>query len=176
MNEQSLKYPIGQFETPEIISVEVLDEWISSIESFPLKLENEVMNLSDKELDYKYRKGGWNIRQLIHHCADSHINSFVRFKLALTEDTPTIKPYFEDRWAELPDVKDSPIKYSLEILNGLHARWSILLKILEEDDLLREFFHPESNKIISLRENIGIYAWHCKHHLEHVRLAKRNKY
>ena len=94
----------------------------------------------------------------------------------MTEDTPTIKPYFEDRWAELPDAKNSSIKYSLEILNGLHSRWTILLKNLDEDDLSREFFHPESNKIISLRENIGIYAWHCEHHLEHVRLAKKNKY
>lgn len=176
MDEQTLKYPIGQFEKPEQISAKILEKWIKTIESFPSNLVFEVNNLSDIELEYKYRNGGWNIRELIHHCADSHINSLIRFKLALTEDTPTIKPYFEDRWAELPDVKYSPLKYSLEIITGLHARWSILLRNLDEDDLSREFYHPESNKIISLKENIGIYSWHCEHHLEHVRLAKKNKY
>lgn len=175
MGNYNLKYPIGEFIKPDIISNEILVEWITTIENFPKILFTEVVNLTEKELKYRYRPNGWNISQVVHHCADSHMNSFVRFKLALTEDKPTIRPYFEDRWAELEDCKNSPIEHSLKILDGLHVRWNLLLKSLSEEQLNRTFIHPEGNKEISLKENIGIYAWHCNHHLEHIRVAKLTK-
>jgi hypothetical protein len=175
MDNTKLRYPIGEFEKPEKITPNIIEEWIDVIKQFPQKLMKEVGSLTENELKYCYRKNGWNIRQIVHHCADSHLNSLIRFKLTLTEELPTIKPYFEDRWAEMPDVNNSPIEHSLNIIGGLHSRWVILLKNLCENELSREFFHPESNRKISLRENIGIYAWHCEHHLEHVRLAKKFK-
>ena len=178
MNDDRLKFPIGEFNKPDIITADIIHKWIGIIESFPTKLMEEVKSLSDEELKYKYRPNGWNIYQIVHHCADSHLNSFTRFKLALTEDSPTIRPYFEDKWAELEDCKNAPIEFSLKILDGLHARWTLLLKSLTNLQLDRTFLHPDGNNIISLKVNIGIYAWHCNHHLEHVRKAKlsNNKY
>lgn len=175
MNDYKLRYPLGEFAKPEIIDSKIIADWICTIANFPTNIENEVSGLSDEELLYKYRPNGWNIRQLVHHCADSHINSLIRFKLTLTEEKPTIKPYFEDRWAELADTKNTPINLSLKILEGLHARWTVLLNSLTEQQLARTFIHPEYGKVISLRENIGIYSWHCNHHLEHIRIAKLNK-
>lgn len=176
MGNYNLKYPIGEFIKPEIISNEILDQWITTIKKFPEELFSEVQNLTEKELGYKYRPNGWNIHQVVHHCADSHMNSFIRFKLALTEDNPTIRPYFEDRWAEQSDYLNSPVILSLNIIEGLHKRWVILIKSLTNDELNRTFIHPEGNKEITLKENIGIYAWHCTHHLEHIKLAKSNCY
>lgn len=176
MNKQTLeqlKYPIGRFKKPEIISKEYLQNCISIIENFPEKLKSEVGQLTDKQLDTSYRENGWTIRQVIHHCADSHINSILRFKLALTEENPTIKPYFEDRFAELKDSRNFPIEASLQILEGTHKRWTALLKSLSEEDLQKTFIHPEHNKEFSLEENIGIYAWHCNHHLAHISNLKK---
>lgn len=176
MNKQTLeqlKYPIGRFKKPEIISKEYLQNCISIIENFPEKLKSEVGQLTDKQLDTSYRENGWTIRQVIHHCADSHINSILRFKLALTEENPTIKPYFEDRFAELTDSRNFPIEASLQILEGTHKRWTALLKSLSEEDLQKTFIHPEHNKEFSLEENIGIYAWHCNHHLAHISNLKK---
>lgn len=175
MNEYELKYPIGEFEKPKIITDEMILDWIKTIEKFSQYLAKEVDDLTSVELKYKYRPNGWNIQQIVHHSADSHLNSFIRFKLTLTEDKPRIRPYFEDRWAELPDTLSASITDSIKIIEGLHSRWTILLKNLSVDDLERTFFHPEANKVISLKENIGIYAWHCKHHLEHIRVAKLNE-
>ena len=176
MNENKLKFPIGEFIKPEIITDQIKSDWINIIEKFPQNLIIEIETLTEDQLKYKYRPNGWNIRQIVHHCADSHMNSFIRFKLALTEDKPTIRPYFEDRWAEQSDYLNSPVILSLNIIEGLHKRWVILLKSLTDDDLNRTFIHPEGNKEISLKENIGIYAWHCTHHLEHIKLAKSNCY
>lgn len=172
----NLRFPNGQFSKPNKISDELTCEWISTIKDFPKLLSAQVKNLSESELKYKYRPNGWNIKQIIHHCADSHMNSFMRFKLALTEETPTIKPYFEDRWAEMKDYNNSPIADSLKILAGLHSRWTLLLENLSDADLDKKFLHPENNEEVTLRENIGIYAWHCKHHLEHIKIARLNKY
>ena len=176
MNENKLKFPIGEFIKPGIIIEQIISDWITIIEKFPQYLTKEIETLTEDQLKYKYRPNGWNIRQIVHHCADSHMNSFIRFKLALTEDKPTIRPYFEDRWAEQSDYLNSPVILSLNIIEGLHKRWVILLKSLTDDDLNRTFIHPEGNKEISLKENIGIYAWHCTHHLEHIKLAKSNCY
>lgn len=174
MEIEKLKYPIGQFQKPKDITKEHIEGWIRIIEDFPNKLREEVENLTETELQKQYRPNGWTIEQVVNHCADSHMNSLIRFKLALTEETPTIKPYFENLWAELADSKDYPVKDSLKILEGLHARWTKLLKQLSKTDLKREFIHPETKEKISLKTNIGIYAWHCEHHLAHIKNAKRN--
>lgn len=172
---EKLKYPIGKFEKPEEITSDQIENWISEISVFPSRMVEVVKDLSDVRLDWNYRPEGWTIRQVIHHCADSHMNAFIRFKLCLTEDTPTIKPYLQDKWAELPDGSGSTITDSLKILEGLHSRWTLLLKLLNTDDLKREFQHPEYNKKISVAENISLYAWHCNHHLAHIKQALHYK-
>lgn len=164
------RYPIGKFQPPAPILWEHVEQWIDTLALFPEKLHREVDNLSDAELERRYRPGGWTIRQVVNHCADSHINSFIRFKLAATEDNPTIKPYHEDLWAELPDSKNYPIADALKILEGVHARWVHLIRSLE--DLDRTFFHPDSGETVSLKTTIGLYAWHGEHHLAHIRRAK----
>lgn len=137
-------------------------------------MKNETFKLTDKELDTTYRIDGWTIRQVIHHCADSHMNSFIRFKLALTEDNLVIKPYFEERWAELIDSKQMPITSSLNIIEGIHERWVILIKNLTSIDLKKTFIHPESGKRFYLDEIIGMYAWHSNHHLAQIVECKEN--
>ena len=164
---ESLKYPIGKPNIPAEISSEVINKWIQIIEDFPNKLEKLVTNLSDEQLDTPYREGGWTIRQVIHHCADSHHNSYTRFKWTLTEDKPLIKAYYEDRWAELIDYK-APIELSINHLKTLHTKWVYFLKKLSEEDLQQIFIHPDGNEEVSLQENIGIYAWHCNHHYAHI--------
>jgi len=175
---EHLKYPIGQVSIPSEITNEHLNTWISDIENFPNKLERLVQNLSEEHLNTPYREGGWTIRQTIHHCGDSHINSYVRFKWTMTEDTPMIKAYFEDRWAELFDTKEAPIELSLHFIKALHAKWVFLLKGLSDADLEKVFIHPESGDSISLKQNIGIYSWHCKHHYAHIKnvLIRNNWY
>ncbi|WFB65362.1 putative metal-dependent hydrolase [Sphingobacterium sp. WM] len=169
---EKLRYPIGKFSQPEHINPETIDSWIKTIAKFPEYLRNEIQKLQDKDFELTYREDGWTIRQLIHHCADSHMNSFIRFKLALTEDTPTIKTYKEDLWANLPD-SNMPIESSMKILDGLHQRWATLLSNLSLQDLKKQFRNPESNKTISIETAIGIYAWHCNHHLTHIINAKK---
>ncbi len=171
-NIDTLRYPIGRFQKPKHIDKGIIRDWISVIEEFPMKLNSEVHNLTENQLEKQYRPNGWTIRQIVNHCADSHMNSFIRFKLALTEQIPVIKPYFEDRWAELCDTKMFPVTSSLKILEGLHERWIYLLYSLSDEDLERQFEHPETGELISLKMNIGIYAWHCEHHLAHIKNAK----
>ncbi len=172
---EDLRYPIGKYQRPQEVTPELVAQWIADISDFPQSVKLEVEGLTDDELNWQYRPDGWTIRQVVHHCSDSHINSMMRFKLALTEDEPVIKPYFEDRWAELPDTKYAPVKWSLSLLEGLHKRWSHLLRNLTEDDLKKVFVHPEHGRKISVGENIALYAWHCNHHLAHIRQAKRLK-
>ena len=171
---ETLRYPIGKLNVPKNVSKEQISEWIKTIESFPSQVRELTENLSADELDWKYRPEGWTIRQVVHHVADSHVNSIVRFKLALTEDVPTIKPYLEDKWAELEDSK-APISISLSLLEGLHARWTILLKSMNEDDFKTKLFHPEQGRELSLTFMLGLYAWHCNHHLAHIRQALEYK-
>lgn len=173
-NIENLKFPIGKFQKSQFITQELIQNWKKTIAEFPEKIKNETQNLTESELEKQYRPNGWTIKQIVHHCADSHMNSFIRFKLALTEDRPTIKPYFENLWAELFDSKNIPIDSSVKILEGLHARWIHLLESLDEKDLEKQFIHPESNEKISLKTNIGIYAWHCEHHLAHIKIAREN--
>ncbi len=168
---ETLRFPIGKFDKRVEITNEVLKEWISEIEELPEQLLSATKNLNEEQLDTPYRPGGWTIQQVIHHIADSHINSFIRFKLALTEELPIIKPYEEVLWAELPDGKDMPIDVSLRLLKALHERWTVLLKSLTNEQLHRKFLHPDFGEVL-LNTNIGIYAWHGKHHLAHITSLK----
>lgn len=164
---EQLQYPIGRFSFQGDIDANTVSIWIAEIAALPGELTHAVIGLSDEQLDTPYRQGGWTVRQVVHHIADSHINSLIRFKLALTEDKPLIKTYYEDRWALLPDYQQVPIEQSLEFIKLLHARWVILLRSLSDEDLQREFMHPESGPTL-LKKNIGIYTWHGKHHVAHI--------
>lgn len=173
-NLEDLKYPIGKVVIPEKITSKHIMEWITILDEFPQRLTRLVSNLNNEQLDTPYRPDGWSIRQVVHHLSDSHHNSYTRFKWTLTEDRPVIKAYFEDRWAELHDSKSAPILLSLHALTALHAKWTYFLRGLSPQELKREFIHPDGKKAISLAENIGIYAWHCKHHYAHIsNLLKR---
>ncbi len=167
------RYPIGSYQAKKSISPRDVAKWIDDIKKLPAKLRSEVSDLTDEQLDTAYREGGWTVRQLVHHIADSHINSYTRFKLALTEDRPTIKPYLQDEWANLPDTSMS-INVSLQLIEALHKRWSVLLKSLDEDQLNRELIHPESGTVV-LKSMIGNYAWHGNHHLAHIVNLKKKK-
>lgn len=172
-----LKYPIGHFTLPSEISSLTISKWITIIENFPNRLQSLVKNLTEEQLNTPYRNGGWTVRQTIHHCGDSHVNSYIRFKWTLTEDIPTIKAYFEDRWAEIFDTKEAPIELSLQFINAVHQKWVYLLKGLTDNDLNKTFIHPESGDVVSLKKNIGIYAWHCNHHYAHIEhLLKRKNW
>jgi hypothetical protein len=175
MNFEALKFPVGKFVKPDSITKEIIDSGISDIENFPDLVKEEIQNLDKKDLNLRYRPDGWTISQVVHHCADSHINSYARFKLALTENLPTIKPYEESLWAELPDSQLSPF-VSLKLLEALHERWVFILKSLSDEDLNKEFIHPEQSEKISLKENILIYSWHCRHHLAHIKQAKELRF
>ncbi len=148
-----------------------MQQWIEDIEKFPIRVEQLVKDINVEQLNWRYRPDGWTVKQVIHHCTDSHINSLVRFKLALTEDTPVIRPYFEDRWAELEDGLTDDINASLMLLKGLHRKWGVLLKSLTSIQLSREFMHPEHGRKFNLGETIGNYAWHCNHHLQHIEIG-----
>ncbi|MDR7002648.1 YfiT family bacillithiol transferase [Neobacillus niacini] len=161
-----LRYPVGKFHFEGEITSELIEGWIKEIDETPALLRAAVADLQEEQLDTPYRQGGWTVRQVIHHLADSHINSYVRFKLALTEQNPVIKPYHEDQWAKLPDY-ELPVDVSLKLLDSLHLRWVELLKSLSKADHEKTFFHPESGEV-SLGVNIGLYAWHCRHHLAHI--------
>lgn len=175
MTVQQLRFPIGEYQKPEFLTKEIIQSYISDIENFPARLRKEVIHLTDEQLDTPYRPEGWTIRQVVNHCSDSHMNSLTRFKLALTEDKPTIKPYYEERWAELADSKTMPIEPALSMLDGIHIRWTVLLKSLTESEMKRGFIHPEHGREFRLDENIGVYAWHCNHHLAHITTLKKSK-
>jgi uncharacterized damage-inducible protein DinB len=159
-----LSYPIGQFEPGNFAK---RSENHRTIKDLPSKLVDAVTDLSDEQLDTEYRPGGWTVRQTVHHVADSHANSIIRFKLALTEDEPpTIKPYYEDRWAELADSR-LPIDVSLKLIEAIHHRWTTLLESMSEEDYARTFIHPETGEW-SLDAALALYAWHSQHHTAHI--------
>ncbi|WP_020527727.1 YfiT family bacillithiol transferase [Flexithrix dorotheae] len=164
---ENQKYPIGQYQYPGGYNDQERKALIAEIEDTPKKLYEAVAGLSEKQLDTPYRIGGWSVRQVVHHLPDSHLNSFARFKLALTEDCPQIKAYNEAAWATLCDYKETPLETSLKLLECLHQRWVILLRSLQEDDFKKRFYHPE-NGTVSLDYNLGLYAWHGKHHIAHI--------
>ncbi|WNR44951.1 YfiT family bacillithiol transferase [Paenibacillus roseipurpureus] len=167
-----LRFPIGLFEHEGEVSASQLGQWMGDIASTPSRLRAAVAGLTDEQLDTPYRPGGWTVRQVVHHVADSHINSYTRFKLALTEEGPTIRPYYEDRWAELSDGKSAPVELSLTLLDALHSRWMILLNEMQPEQFARAFVHPESGNTIRLDWNVGNYAWHGSHHIAHITSLK----
>ena len=168
-----LRYPIGPFAPPDTLTPEQVKTWIAEIATLPAALHKAVTPLTESQLDTPYRPGGWTVRQVVHHVPESHLNSFIRFKWALTEDRPTIKAYDEKSWATLPDYAAVPIAHSLDLLETLHVRWVGLLRSLSWAQLQREFVHPESGPT-SLAETVGAYAWHGRHHLAHIeRLIER---
>lgn len=165
---ERLRYPIGRFEVPEIIDKTTVDSWIRQLEKYPAKLKHLVGTLDEKTLQWTYRPGGWTLKQVVHHVADSHLHSYIRFKWTLTENQPIIKPYDEKRWADLFDYHSAPIAISLQQLEITHKKLVYLLKGLDESQLNRRFIHPDANKAISLKETIGHYAWHGEHHYQHI--------
>lgn len=175
MDLEMLRFPIGFYEAPQIITSEHLQLWIETIEQFPNQIEELTKNLTNEELNFKYRPEGWSIKQVVHHCADSHCNSFIRFKLAITEENPTIKPYMENLWAELIDGNDDDISASLQIIKGIHYKWVKLVKSFSNTDWEKTFYHPENKTNNSLKITLGLYAWHCEHHLTHIKNALNYK-
>jgi DinB superfamily len=162
-----LRYPIGEFKCDTQPSAAEITQFISDIEEVPARLRAALAGLSEQQLETPYRPGGWTVRQVAHHLSESHMNGYVRVKLALTEDNPTIKPYDEARWAETPDVRDTPIAASLTLLEALHQRWVILLKALGPSDFARAFTHPESG-LWTIGRYVALYSWHGKHHVAHI--------
>jgi len=171
---EDLRYPIGKFSHDKESTPQKRAAWMRDIAELPVHARSAVGGLSPAQLDTPYRDGGWTVRQVVHHLADSHMNAFIRFKLALTESTPQIKPYDEKAWATLDDVQGIDIECSLVLLQGLHARWSALLSSLSPEQLERTFMHPESGPQ-KLDRTLQTYAWHCRHHVAHItRLRERN--
>jgi uncharacterized damage-inducible protein DinB len=165
--DDSLRYPLGRFRRPERFDDTDRPARIEAIAALPATLAAAIRDLNEAQLDTPYRTGGWTIRQVVHHLPDSHLNAYVRFKLALTEDEPLIKPYAEERWAELPDARSGPIAPSLQLLEGLHGRWVACLRALESDAFGKHFRHPERG-LMSLDEVLALYAWHGAHHVAHI--------
>ena len=172
---EQLQYPIGHFKCPETITDGHVTEWITVLEALPQKLENLVKNLTAEQLETPYRPDGWTVRQLIHHIADSHHHSYIRFKWALTEDKPLIKAYDENGWSALFDANTAPIQLSLDHLRAVHAKLVYLLKGLSQKELERKFIHPKGHVETSLLENIGKYAWHGSHHYAHIKSLLERK-
>lgn len=163
-----LRYPIGRFSFPESPTPDQTRSWIDELAATPGALRAAVKGLGDARIETPYRPGGWTVRQLVHHLADSHMNAYTRCKLALTEQTPTIKPYDEAAWAELEDNRTVPIDVSLDLLEALHTRWVALLRSLTTEQMQRDFRHPEKGRILRLDATLALYAWHGKHHVAHV--------
>jgi uncharacterized damage-inducible protein DinB len=161
------QYPVGKFERQTNYHPNEIAEFIQILEQLPAQMRMAVKGLSDAQLETEYREGGWTLRQVVHHVPDSHMNSFVRFKLALTEENPTIKPYDEAAWALLSDTRDTPVAVSLDLLEALHARWVILLRSIKPEDWKRTFNHP-ANGSMTLEYALALYAWHSRHHLAHI--------
>lgn len=167
MTEETLKYPIGRFSPPESYTQQAINGWITDIRTFPGKLRHAVIGLNESQLDQPYRRGGWTIRQVVHHLADSHMNALIRFKWALTENNPTIKAYAEADWALLPDYR-LPVEASLKILDGVHQHLTALFESLSEEQWNKTFVHPQSGAEVPIKRNLAMYAWHGKHHLAHI--------
>jgi len=168
-----LRYPIGKFSFDGSLSEQMKQAFIDDIARTPENLRAAVRGLSPEQLNTPYRPGGWTVRQVVHHVPDSHLNSYVRYKLALTEDEPTIKPYAEDRWAELADSKSTPLEVSLTLLESLHDRWVRLLRSLNNEDWKRTFRHPDLGTM-TLEKTLALYSWHGRHHVAHItRLRER---
>jgi len=162
-----LRYPIGKFTFQGPLTEDQRKEFIDDIQHTPPRLVAAVQGMSQEQLDTPYRPGGWTVRQVVHHLPDSHMNAYIRWKLALTEDEPTIKPYLEDRWAELEEARTAPIQLSLALLDALHRRWVLMLRAMKPQEWKRTFRHPELG-LVSLEKNLALYSWHGRHHVAHI--------
>ena len=172
---EKLKYPIGKFTIPDTYTSEYISHKIEEIATFPERLKQETIHLNNEQLNTPYRPDGWTVRQVIHHCAESHMNCYIRIKWALTENNPVIKAYDETLWSDLPDSKMMPIESSLNLLQALHYRLTYIMKSLSELDLEKSFIHPENNSEYRIKQIIGMYAWHGNHHLNHIIALKKHK-
>jgi len=169
-----LSYPTGRFRLPETYDPELIRQWIQRLAVSPQWYDAAIENLDEAQLQTPYRPGGWTIVQVVHHVADSHMNAYIRFKWALTEDNPVIKPYLENEWAVLPDVEAVPVNVSVTLLHALHRRWVALLENLSEQDWKRSLYHPQQERSLELWQLLAQYAWHTRHHFEHIfRLRER---
>jgi len=174
---EQLKYPAGKLQIPKQITETDIKMYINTIAQFPEQVATEIKGLTNDELSsYHYRLGGWNIKQVLNHCIDSHMNSVVRFKLALTEENPIIRPYDETAWAELSDTLLYDVSESIQLLRSIHKRWVFLLNSLTTEQFDRTFIHPDGNEVVTLKENLCIYSWHCENHFLHIANAKKFKY
>ena len=164
---EDLRYPVGRYQRPQSLTSEQRRTAIDAIAAAPTLLRTAVSGLDDRQLDTPYRPDGWTVRQVVHHVPDSHMNAYTRFKLALTEDTPTIKPYDEAKWARLEDSRSTPIATSLALLDAVHDRWIRVLRAMSPSDFARTLAHPE-NGLMNLDQMLALYEWHGKHHVAHV--------
>jgi uncharacterized damage-inducible protein DinB len=172
---EDLSYPIGKYDKETKITVDQRKQFIKEIAELPNELREAVQNLSDGQIDTPYRPEGWTVRQVAHHVGDSHLNSFIRFKLALTEDNPTIRPYAEDLWAKTAEYK-MPVEVSLSLIDSIHQRWTALLESMSDEEFARTLNHPETG-LWTLENLLGMYVWHGKHHTAHINnLKKRNNW
>ena len=162
-----LRYPVGRFQRPELVTEAQRDDSVEAIAALPAQMRAAVKGWTAEQIDTPYRPDGWTVRQLLHHVPESHMNSYIRFKLALTEDEPTIKPYDEDAWAHLSDATTAPVDVSLDLLDTLHQRWVLLLRSMTAEQWSRTFRHPDAG-VLRLDINAMLYAWHGKHHLAHI--------
>ncbi|MDV3309697.1 MAG: putative metal-dependent hydrolase [Cyclobacteriaceae bacterium] len=169
-NDESLRFPIGRFAPKDSYTFDELQVCIERIEAFPARLRKVAGSLTPLQLDTPYREGGWTLRQVIHHLADSHTNAYVRLKWTLTESTPTIKAYDEKGWAETPETKED-VEVSVRMIEALHARWVKLLRALRPEDFEKGYIHPDNGKFVSLGRQLALYAWHGEHHLAHLGLV-----
>jgi hypothetical protein len=174
---EKLRFPIGPFVEPKEINLEDIDRYIDDLEMLPAKLREVSIQIHEKGLmDTPYRPDGWTARQVIHHVADSHMNAYIRMKLALTEDEPTIKPYMEQRWAELEDTKQVDPIISIDLLTALHIRWVRIMRTLNMQELATTFYHPEKKQVFRMDEVLALYRWHGYHHLGHLEIIlSKNK-
>ena len=166
---QHLRFPIGQFKKPAAHTPALQNEWLSAIDALPGWLDVCIENLDAAQLDTPYREGGWTVAQVIHHLGDSHMNAFIRLKLALTEQDPIVRPYNETEWAKTPEYNSVPVNISITMLHALHRRWTALLRSLKPEGWERCYFHPEHDRYVPLWEQTAMYAWHGRHHMEQIR-------
>jgi DinB superfamily len=167
-----LRFPIGEWQSPEEFDASIAAQNMAIIENFPARIKAATERMSEAQLNTPYREGGWMVRQVVHHCADSHMNCLIRVKLLLTEDKPTIKPYQENLWAELADGKDLPIAVSIRLIEAVHHKLTVVLKSVSVDQWERKYVHPQYGREFRLFQVLSLYAWHCEHHLGHIELVK----
>ncbi|MBK8956399.1 MAG: putative metal-dependent hydrolase [Saprospiraceae bacterium] len=171
MDLEHLKYPVGRWQKPQEYPLVQIQGWINELKALPGQIESALDGRGDEIYTYRYRPGGWTLRQLIHHVADSHMNAYVRHKLAFTENQPRICAYLEQEWAKLEDVEMINPKISVVLLGALHTRWTVFLESIQNEQWDFQFLHPEHNRLISLKESVSMYAWHSRHHLAHIKIA-----